>query len=815
MLLMLRHPDFVGIPQDMLHPASRFPLPAFVHPTPAFVQSTPAFVQWVHTGLPGVVYLFSAKLIHSNFTAMKKFCIILIALFMASGVMAQSAQPCSSCLPEGITFSTQAQIDNFQSDYPGCTIVEGDVYIEGYDIINLNGLSVLTSIGGMLSFYSDGSLTSLTGLEGLTSIGEHLVIITTDISSMAGLDNLISVGGNLQIYENYSLTSLTGLENLDSIGSLAINSNDSLSDLTGLEGLTSIGGDLAIWQEASLGSMEGLQNVTSIGGELHINYNNDLINLSGLDNIAAASIENLTITYNPSLLSCEVQSICDYLASPVGYIDIHDNAPGCNSQAEVEATCANPRCLPEGILFSNQAEIDDFQANYPDCMEIDGDVTIKGNNITNLNGLSQLTSIGGNLEIKGNDVLTSLTGLGGLSSIGGRLSIVYNSTLTNLTGLDNVASIGGSLSIQLNNTLTDLTGLGKVIFIGSGLSMYYNSSLTSLSGLESLTSLEGGLYVSGNNSLTSLSGLENITFIGDGLYISDNDSLTSLTGLENVTSIGGKLDVYGNNSLTNLTGLENVTSIGGDLYIWVNDALISLTGLESLTSIEGVLHIQANDSLTSLTGLDHLTSVGNYLMVSFNWSLPNLTGLESLISIGGYLNINYNNTLSSLTGIDNIAAGSITDLSIHNNYCLSNCDVQSICDYLASPNGTIDIHNNNLDCNSEAEIEETCETMDISEMAADEGIRIYPNPSASQIVLTFTLNEPSRIKLEVLNAMGQVVAVIEKSYPYGEQQITWNIENLPAGLYFYRLTTNVERQIGVKLRSLPGGTGSGKLMIVR
>jgi hypothetical protein len=199
-----------------------------------------------------------------------------------------------------------------------------------------------------------------------------------------------------------------------------------------------------------------------------------------------------------------------------------------------------------------------------------------------------------------------------------------------------------------------------------------------------------------------------------------------------------------------------------------------------------------------------LTSVGNYLMVSFNWSLPNLTGLESLISIGGYLDINYNNTLSSLTGIDNIAAGSITDLSIHNNYCLSNCDVKSICDYLASPNGTIDIHNNNLDCNNVAEIEETCETMDISEMAADEGIRIYPNPSASQIVLTFTLNEPSRIQLEVLNAMGQLVAVIEKSYTYGEQQITWNIESLPAGLYFYRLT------------AIPacGGT-SGKLMVVR
>ena len=35
---------------------------------------------------------------------MKKLCIILIALLIASGVIAQIAQPCSSCLTIGIIF---------------------------------------------------------------------------------------------------------------------------------------------------------------------------------------------------------------------------------------------------------------------------------------------------------------------------------------------------------------------------------------------------------------------------------------------------------------------------------------------------------------------------------------------------------------------------------------------------------------------------------------------------------------------------------------------------------------------------------------
>ena len=56
-----------------------------------------------------------------------------------------------SCLPEGITFSSQAQIDSFQNNYPGCTEIEGDVIISGASIYNLNGLGVLNTIGGDLS----------------------------------------------------------------------------------------------------------------------------------------------------------------------------------------------------------------------------------------------------------------------------------------------------------------------------------------------------------------------------------------------------------------------------------------------------------------------------------------------------------------------------------------------------------------------------------------------------------------------------------------------------------------------------------------
>jgi hypothetical protein len=155
---------------------------------------------------------------------MKKTFILLLGLILSFKASSQS------CLSQGITFSWQTDIDNFQINYPGCTNIEGDVTISSFDITNLNGLSVLTSIGGSLSIYVD-VLSSLAGLENLTSIGGGLIIQNNDsLTSFTGLENLTSVH-NIWFRYNKSLASLKGLENVTNFGSLIwIADNDTLSD---------------------------------------------------------------------------------------------------------------------------------------------------------------------------------------------------------------------------------------------------------------------------------------------------------------------------------------------------------------------------------------------------------------------------------------------------------------------------------------------------------------------------------------------------------------------------------------------------------
>src|SRR5690606_23304047 len=107
-------------------------------------------------------------------------------------------------------------------------------------------------------------------------------------------------------------------------------------------------------------------------------------------------------------------------------------------------------CNLENLSFSSQAAIDAFGVTYSGCTEItlSGDLTIGfSNDIINLDGLSNLTSVGGNFYIEQASNLTNLVGLNNLTSVGGFLQIRENPNLINLNGLNSLTTVGGYLAI--------------------------------------------------------------------------------------------------------------------------------------------------------------------------------------------------------------------------------------------------------------------------------------------------------------------------------------------------------------------------------
>lgn len=263
--------------------------------------------------------------------------------------------------------------------------------------------------------------------------------------------------------------------------------------------------------------------------------------------------------------------------------------------------------------------------------------------------------------------------------------------------------------------------------------------------------------------------------IGD-VKISGNN-INNLNGLSVITTLFGDLTIESCNNLVNLSGLDSLMYIIGDVLIKKNNGLENLAGLDNLVYIGGNLSFEYNTKLTTISNLNNLTYLGGNLNFEFNYVLTDLNGLYNLQYVGGFINIFFNQVLTSLSGIDYILPGTITALSVYNNSSLSMCAVQSICDYLASPNGTIEIYNNAAGCNSEAEVAAACNTVSLVSIDSDEEVSIVPNPAINEIAIIH--NNGLEVKaVNIFNQLGQ--RVLYKTNPAGVIDISF----LDKGIYF-------------------------------
>tara|TARA_Y100000034_G_scaffold10617_2_gene11123 strand:- start:4464 stop:7502 length:3039 start_codon:yes stop_codon:yes gene_type:complete len=75
----------------------------------------------------------------------------------------------------------------------------------------------------------------------------------------------------------------------------------------------------------------------------------------------------------------------------------------------------------------------------------------------------------------------------------------------------------------------------------------------------------------------------------------------------------------------------------------------------------------------------------------------------------------------------------------------------------------------------------------------------YPNPFNPVTTIRFSLPEKQHVTLQIYNLIGQEVAtVINKELPAGFHNLIWNAENIPSGVYLYRLASK-EKAISNKM----------------
>jgi|GEM_PF-1634779 len=252
---------------------------------------------------------------------MKQFFLTLLSFIFLNTLFAQS------CLPDGIGFTTQQEIDAFATNYPGCTCIEGDLRIFGKNMTNLAGLSQITQVKGNVRI-DYLSAPDFTGLDNLIHVDGHLSVFGSKNSSTAGLEGITYIGGYIRFIFN-------PFDNLD-----------------GLQNVTNLGQGIFLRDNDNLVSLDGLGSIVHAGAGIWICDNDLLSDISSLNSIIEnQKLVSVRIKDNPNLAVCNVTPVCDFL-NKGGIAEIENNAEGCNTPEEV-ACCTSVTVSEEVFIYSD------------------------------------------------------------------------------------------------------------------------------------------------------------------------------------------------------------------------------------------------------------------------------------------------------------------------------------------------------------------------------------------------------------------------------------------------------------------------------
>ena len=210
------------------------------------------------------------------------------------------------------------------SDLNGLPPPEVSIYLnDNSSLSSLAGLESVTSLDTLA--IGGNNLMSLEGLAQLATVTRSLSVSGEDgIADLSGLSGLTTVG-ELYVGQNDALVALTGLEGITGTDRIRIHSNPTLVSLAGLSRLTLVTGDFEIHDNATLTTMDGLDALTTVGGSLYVTDNDLLASLTGLAALETVGW-NLEITGNPALAAADVDAFVDGL-SIGGTVTASDNGP--------------------------------------------------------------------------------------------------------------------------------------------------------------------------------------------------------------------------------------------------------------------------------------------------------------------------------------------------------------------------------------------------------------------------------------------------------------------------------------------------------
>ncbi|MBL0316091.1 MAG: T9SS type A sorting domain-containing protein [Flavobacteriales bacterium] len=389
-------------------------------------------------------------------------------------------------------------------------------------------------------------------------------------------------------------------------------------------------------------------------------------------------------------------------------------------------------------IFETQTELDQFLMDNPTCTVIDGDVFItvgmllNPDPIVNLDAFQNITQVTGTLGLSDFQFPSvdhiSLTGLSNLQSAGA-LEIYSGEALNDLTGLNNVTTLG-SLYVDAYslNSISALDAISSVnditLNLSSGTSLPLPSFTNVLPNVQTVSeSLTIGSWNQSYSFCDVFSGFDALTSVNNLNIGIDAVHINYFDAFHHLESIGS---FYSNIFECNaISAFENVQTIGDiDVAFYCECDWPDFESVTTANSISLYGDFWSGPDFNSLTEANHIQFWGTSTRMGFinletingvlditQWQNPELDVIDAnaLQYIGGNLIIT-NTNISNLDFLSNVThIGGTIDISA--NYNLSNCEVQIVCDMLATSPDSVLIGtwgSNGMGCNSNEEVMATC-----------------------------------------------------------------------------------------------------------
>lgn len=766
---------------------------------------------------------------------------IYLCLILTLPAFAFAQSPCDQTQ---ITLSSQVDVDSFPWHH--CSQV-CSLTITGNDITNLDSLYVVESVGRLVITFNPvltdiSGLSNLASIQ--NSCGATGMEISNNnlLPDLNGLSSLEKIVGPVAITGNTMLNDLSGLSSLSDIDALTIGSNATLDNLNGLDGLSVIDGHLIIQSNPALTNTNGLSHVTRVNGSLFIGSNDALVNLNGLANVTTVQYQ-LSINNNADLTSLQALSninhIGQFTASGSSLEVLNNEALTSLDGLQGLDSIPGTATIEGNEVLINLDGLSSLKTlDAPIGDSYNSGIRIASNNSLNdISGIASVQSIGHGraayLEIISNASLTDFDSLS-LNTINGSLGsrlMINGNGITDVDGLSSLTTVSGGLGslVQLsdNASLQNINGLSNLSYLmssrGGTLTVTNNTELDQFCGLYTVIHNHNNIItttITGNQRNPTTQEIEaegpcgaittqptNLVFsqvTSDGMRVRFNRGAYASGYLVLMKSFGpaapedvpqdgttynvgqvigsSSIVVHTNSDTTFLvSGLEPSTPYYFDVFAYKNAGgakdyitINPLEGTQSTTTATMMANTLSFSDVTdeSITVELDDAEPGNYIALMKAFSSPSPVDVPedgTEYHVGG--------TIGSSTIVVNIGDGSaftVNGLMPNVKYYF---DVYKY-DATTFAYATTPAKGNQV----------TSE--------AGENLFAYPNPFEITTTIPFVVSKSSDVQVSIFDSMGREVSVLTAgSYDKGRYETSWdgfdkNGKKVVAGVYIYSVRSD-------------------------